>query len=216
MVQPGRRPSDTDAAARDSRREADNPRHARPGFPNEPDRAGGQSAAMDRHPRGGPAYPSQVAADPSATRSGVGETPEDARSHLFQRRKRQPSRQPQAQYRRPPGLVQQAIRDQAPYHGDRGRPVGMRPGVRLHASRPRVQGFHGPNQFRPEAAPETDDEGLGGRLRGQPEHGNQRRAADPRDLPGYPGKPRHSHQRGCRGGCRATDPARRDIPSAAC
>jgi tryptophan synthase beta chain len=44
-----------------------------------------------------------------------------------------PRRQPQAQHRRGPGLVQQAVRDQAAGDRDRGRPVGQRPGLRLLA-----------------------------------------------------------------------------------
>ena len=53
--------------------------------------------------------------------------------NLLQERKRVARRQPQAQYRRCPGLVQQAVRHQEAHHRDRRRPVGQRACLCLRA-----------------------------------------------------------------------------------
>jgi tryptophan synthase beta chain len=55
-----------------------------------------------------------------------------------------PGRQPQAQHRRPAGVLQRGRGDQAAHHRDRRRPVGQRAGVRGGAVRPGLRDLDGP------------------------------------------------------------------------
>jgi tryptophan synthase beta chain len=82
------------------------------GLSHEPDRAGGQHRALDRHPR--PVLdvlsiwrPSPAGAGPPWKR------PWARRPGSTTRTRRQPPRQPQAQHRRSPGLLQQGLRHRA-------------------------------------------------------------------------------------------------------
>ena len=81
--------------------------------------------------------------------------------HLLQERGRQPARQPQAQHRRGPGLLQQAGGHQAHHHRDRRGPVGQRAGLRLPALRHGVHASTWSRQLRPEALPPHADADLG-------------------------------------------------------
>ena len=63
-------------------------------------------------------------------------------------------------------------------HGDGGRPMGLRLGVRLQDVQPPLEGLHGQGQLPAEALPPLDDAPLGRRGHGQPFRGDQRRPAD--------------------------------------
>ena len=64
-----------------------------------------------------------------------------------------PAGQPQAEHRRPAGLLQQGRRHHPAHDRDRRGPVGHCAGVRHHAVRSRVHGVHGPHLVRVEAVP---------------------------------------------------------------
>jgi hypothetical protein len=97
-----------------------------PAVPDGADQAGGQPRALHRHPGGGPRDLQAVAPDPAAARAPAGEGARDHRPHLLQVRGRLAERQPQAQHRRPAGLLQQARGRAGRHHRDRRRPVGHR------------------------------------------------------------------------------------------
>ena len=82
-------------------------------------------------------------------------------SHLLQVRGRQPLRQPQAEYRRPASLLQQAGRRQADRHRNRRRPMGQLARPRLPDVRSRAQGLHGQDLLRAEAVSPGADGDLG-------------------------------------------------------
>ena len=63
---------------------------------------------------------------PAVARRAAGKGAADARAHLLQVRRRQSRRQPQAEYRRRPGLLQQAGGHQTAGDGDRRRANGAR------------------------------------------------------------------------------------------
>ena len=73
-----------------------------------------------------------------------------------------PGRQPQAQHRGAPGLLQRQGGGQEADHRDRGGPVGHGAGLRLRPVRPGVRGVAGRGQLRPEALPPDDDGDLRG------------------------------------------------------
>ena len=89
--------------------------------------------AAHRDPRPGPRRLPALAAHAAVPRAPAGEGARYPRPHLLQVRGRQPGRQPQAEHRRRPGVLQQAGGHQAPDHRDRRRPVGQRARHRLRA-----------------------------------------------------------------------------------
>ena len=107
-----------------------------PHLPHDADRAGGESnSGSSTSPRrslkrstasGGP----RPCTGPSSWRKYL-KTP--ARIY-YQERGRKPCRQPQAQHRRGPGLLQQDRRDEAAHHRDRRGPVGQCAGLGLRSS----------------------------------------------------------------------------------
>ena len=67
----------------------------------------------------------------------------DARAHLFQIRRRQPGRQPQAELGCAAGVLQQAGRRETPRHRNRRGSVGLVAGTGLRILRTGMQGLHG-------------------------------------------------------------------------
>src|SRR5919202_1466504 len=66
-----------------------------------------------------------------------GESPRHPRPHLLQVRGRLADGQPQAEHRRPPGLLQRAGGREAPHHRNRRRAVGLFFGLCLPPDGPR-------------------------------------------------------------------------------
>ena len=164
------------------------------------DRPGGEPGAMDRDSRGGAEGLRHLAAVAAGAGDEPGEGPEDARPHLLQGRKPQPAGQPQTQYGRSPGVLQQDGRHQPPDDRNRGRPVGLVAGLRLLFLRHALQGVHGQGELSPEAVPPLDDAHLGRRGDSQPIGPNQRRPADSGRRSRIARQLGHGHQRGGRGG----------------
>ena len=132
---------------------ADRPGGAGTAVPHGADRPGGQHRAPYRHPRRGPRHLPAMAADAPVPRPPAGAAPRYPGAHLLQIRGRQPGRQPQAQYRRAAGLLQQAGRHQPHHHRDRGRPMGLVPGAGRGPVRHRGRCLHGQGQLSAEALP---------------------------------------------------------------
>ncbi len=109
---------------------------------------------------------------PPGAPAGTGTS--DPGPYLLQVRGRQPGRQPQAQHRGRPGLLQQRGRHQAHDHRNRRRPMGQRAGLRLRALRNGPAGVHGARQLRPEALPAPPDGNLGRQRCRVAQHRNQR------------------------------------------
>ena len=115
---------------------------------------------------------------------------------LLQIRGREPGRQPQAEHRRPAGLVQQGGGDHPDRDRDRRRPMGLGAGARRQPVRPPGRRLHGQGQLPAEALPAGADGELRrplrrlalGRDRGRPEGSGraprQHRLARDRDLRG--------------------------------
>ena len=82
---------------------------------------------------------------------------EDAGEDLLQIRGRLAGRQPQAEHRRAPGLLQQGSRGDEDRDRNRRRPVGLLAGLRRRPLRDRRAGVHGPRFLRPEALPSGAD-----------------------------------------------------------
>ena len=165
-----------------------------------PDRAGGQPAALDRHPRGSPFHLQALEADAALPGQEAGGGAENPGPDLLQERKREPRGKPQTEYGHRPGLLQQEGRGQAPDHGNRRRPVGKRPCFRLQPLRAGMPGLHGQGQLPAETLPPHAHGNLGGQGHSQPEQSDRGRAEDPGQGPQFPGKPGHRHQRSG-GGC---------------
>jgi tryptophan synthase beta chain len=100
---------------------------------------------------------------PAASRSCSARRPRSTTST-----KASPGRQPQAQLRRAPGLVQRPGRRQAPVHRNRCRPVGLVAGLRGRAVRAGRDGLPGACLLRPEALPPRPDGNLGRPLHPSP------------------------------------------------
>ena len=119
--------------------------------------------ALDSDSDGSPRTLQDLAPDAARPRRPPRKGAQDVLPHLFQERERQPRRQPQAQHRARPGLLQQAGRRAPPEHGDRRRPMGLGAGVRLPAFRSRVHDLHGEVQLSPETLPPLAHAHLGRR-----------------------------------------------------
>ena len=81
---------------------------------------------------------------------------------------REPGRQPQAEHRSGPGLLQQEGRRRAADHGNRRRPVGLGPVARRGLFRPRGRGLHGQDQLRAEAYRKAFMESFGAKCYASP------------------------------------------------
>ena len=89
------------------------------------DPAGGDSGAHGRDPRAGPRRLPPVAAVATLSRPPPRRGARYPGQDLLQIRGRQPGRQPEAQYRRGAGLLQQGGGRPPAHHGDRGRTMGL-------------------------------------------------------------------------------------------
>ena len=145
-------------------------------LPGEPRQTGNVPRPLGADSRRGPRNLRVVAAHAAAARGAVGEGAADAGAHLLQIRRRQPRRQPQAQHRRRPGLLQQGRRHQTARHRDRRGPVGFVAGVGVQTVRAGVQRLHGQGQLRPEALPPDAHAYLGRDGASQPERPDRIRA----------------------------------------
>ena len=154
------------------------------------DHAGGQRGSGDRDSRGDPRPVQPLASDaalPGApARAGGG----NEVAHLLQVRRRQPTRQPQAEHRRGAGVLQQAGGPDAALDRDRCRSVGERARVRVPADRARVQGVHGSHLVRAEAVSALDDSAVGRGDRREPFQRHPEWARDPRRVSRHARQPR--------------------------
>ena len=144
------------------------------------DRPGGEPGAAHRNSRARPRHLSHVAPDAAPSRARAREGARDDGAHLLQERGREPGRQPQAQHRRRPGLLQQAGRRDQALDRDRRGAVGLLARLRRRAVRPRSQGLHGQGLLQPEALPAGADGDLRREMRRKPEQRDRIRPRHPR------------------------------------
>ena len=130
---------------------------------------------------------------------GAREGARDDGAHLLQERGREPGRQPQAQHRRRPSLLQQAGRGDQAFDRDRRRAVGILARLRRRAVRPRSQGLHGQGVLHPEALPASADGALRRKVHRKPEQRDRIRPRHSRPASGLARQPRHRHLGGGRG-----------------
>ena len=193
LVQHRRRPAGRPAALPppgDPR--ADRAGRPRAALPDGADHPGGQPGPRDRDPGSRPRGVHALPAEPALSGPPPGEGARYAGPHLLQVRGRQPGRQPQAEHRARPGVLQQGGGRRPARDRDRRRPVGQRAGVRRRLLRARGQGLHGPGELRPEAVPPDPHGDLRGRGRRQPLTDDELRPEGPRGDARQPGLARAS------------------------
>ena len=143
------------------------------------DRPGSERRAADRDPETGPRHLSDVAPNPALPRAAAGAGARDQRAHLLQVRRGQPRRQPQAQHRGGPGLLQQPGGREETLDRDRRGAMGLVARLRRRFVRPRSQSLHGQGLLQSEALPPRADGDLWRAMRREPEQRDQVRARDP-------------------------------------
>ena len=174
LVQYRGRPAASARTAAPSRHfAADRARRPRAALPDGPHPAGGLGGTHHRDSRAGARHLPPVAAHPALPRAAPGGGLGNSGPHLLQVRRRQPRRQPQAQYLGRPGFLQQGGGRQAAHHRDGCRPMGLGAGLRGRPLRHRGQGLHGQGELRAEALPQGAHGDLGGRMRGEPVEGDR-------------------------------------------
>ena len=176
------------------------PQDLAPLFPHGADQAGGEPGAVDRDPRRGPRRLPALAADAALPRAPAREGARHAGPHLLQVRGRQPGRQPQAQHRRGPGLLQQAggrRRGSATETGAGQWGSALALACKLFGLECKV--YMVKVTLSAEALPAVMMETWGAQVVASPSPETQRRPEDPRAGSGFAGLPRHRHQRGGRG-----------------
>lgn len=196
LVQPGGGPSEAAGGGAASRHAAAaRSRRSRAAVPDVAHPAGGEHRARggDSHARARrvPA----MARDAALSRSTAREGARHAGAHLLQVRGREPGRQPQAQHRRGPGVLQQRSRCETHHDGDRRRTVGIVAGVRGRAVRARDRSLHGAGFLQSETVPAGVNGGLWRALRGLAVDRDQQWARRARLTPGPPGLARHCNFR---------------------
>ena len=125
LVQHRARPAVAAPAGPPSRHpRARRPRRLRPAVPDGPHPPGGQPGPLRRHPRRRPRRLPAVAAHPAVPGPPPGAGPRHPGPDLLQVRGRLAGRLPQAQHRRPAGVLQRQGRGPAPDHRDRAPASG--------------------------------------------------------------------------------------------
>ena len=121
------------------------------------DRPGSERRTAYRDPAAGPRHLPHVAPDAAVPRPAAREGARHERAHFLQIRGGEPRRQPQAEHRGRPGLLQQGRGRQEARDRNRRRAVGLVARLRRRFVRPRSQGLHGQGLLQPEALPAGAD-----------------------------------------------------------
>ncbi len=126
LVQRHRRSAGAAAAGSASRhRPAHRPRRPRAAVPDGAHRPGSDDRAAYRDPGTGARRLSHVAPDPALPRARTRKGARHQRAHFLQIRGREPGRQPQAEHRGRPGLLQQGRGREEALDRDRRRTMGL-------------------------------------------------------------------------------------------
>ena len=190
-------------------------RRSRAAVPDGADRAGGHRRQLRRHPRRRARRLPAVAAERRCTAPTAWRRLLDTPAKIYYKYEgvspagsHKPNTSvPQAYYNHEEGITQAD-------HGDRRRPVGHRPRLRLRPVRHRVRDLAGRRVVPLEAVPPHDDGGLRGDAALQPVRGHRVRPLPARRRPRPQRQPRHRHLRGGGDGRRRS--RRPATPSAAC